>query len=107
MKKLLDVISEYVALAFRALELDEQYAQVVWSARPDLCEFQCNGSGRSWAVPSFLSATITQPTGSAAPSEKLPPLTFLNRKRMYFASSASLPLNFPESVLNSVAFSIS
>ncbi|MBQ6442769.1 MAG: arginine--tRNA ligase [Lachnospiraceae bacterium] len=44
MKKLLDVISEYVALAFRALELDEQYAQVVWSARPDLCEFQCNGS---------------------------------------------------------------
>ncbi len=44
MKKLLDVISEYVALAFRALELDEQYAQVVWSARPDLCEFQCNGA---------------------------------------------------------------
>ncbi len=44
MKKLLDVISEYVAQAFRALELDEKYAQVVWSARPDLCEFQCNGA---------------------------------------------------------------
>ena len=44
MKKLLDVISEYVAQAFRALELEERYAQVVWSARPDLCEFQCNGA---------------------------------------------------------------
>lgn len=44
MKKLLDVISEYVAQAFRALELDTHYAQVVWSARPDLCEFQCNGA---------------------------------------------------------------
>lgn len=44
MKKLLTVISEYTAQAFRAFGYDEKYAAVTISNRPDLCEFQCNGA---------------------------------------------------------------
>ena len=44
MKKFLDVITEYVALAFTAFGYDAKYARVTVSNRPDLCEYQCNGA---------------------------------------------------------------
>ncbi len=44
MKKLLDVLSDYVAQAFDACGYDTKYARITKSNRPDLCEFQCNGA---------------------------------------------------------------
>ncbi len=44
MKKMLDVIGDYVAIAFDACGYDRKYAKVTVSNRPDLCEYQCNGA---------------------------------------------------------------
>lgn len=44
MKKLLDLITEEMSGAFTAAGLDEKYAGVTLSNRPDLCEYQCNGA---------------------------------------------------------------
>ncbi len=44
MKKLLDLISEEVTVAFTAAGYDASYGNVTLSNRPDLCEFQCNGA---------------------------------------------------------------
>lgn len=44
MKKILDVISDIMAEAFRGCGYDEKYARVTISNRPDLCEYQCNGA---------------------------------------------------------------
>ena len=44
MKKLLDQITEEVMKAFAASGYEEEYGKVTLSNRPDLCEYQCNGS---------------------------------------------------------------
>ena len=44
MKKILDVISDKVKLAFKECGYDEKYGFVTISNRPDLCQFQCNGA---------------------------------------------------------------
>ncbi len=44
MKKILDLISEEVRLAFEAAGYDRELGKVTLSNRPDLCEYQCNGA---------------------------------------------------------------
>ena len=45
MKKILDLMEEKLKAAFAACGLEEErFAKVVLSNRPDLCEYQCNGS---------------------------------------------------------------
>lgn len=44
MKRLLDILSAEIELAFDRLSLDKKYARAAVSNRPDLCEFQCNGA---------------------------------------------------------------
>ena len=44
MKKILDLLSEEFEKAFDELGYDKKYAKVSVSNRPDLCEYQCNGS---------------------------------------------------------------
>ena len=44
MTKLVDLISAEVSAAFAAAGFDAAYGKVTVSNRPDLCEFQCNGS---------------------------------------------------------------
>ena len=44
MKKLLDIMTEQFAKAFEDAGYDKKYAKVSVSNRPDLCEYQCNGS---------------------------------------------------------------
>lgn len=44
MKKILEIITEEIAAAFKASGYDEKYAKVTLSNRPDLCEYQCNGA---------------------------------------------------------------
>lgn len=44
MDKLVDLISQEVATAFESAGFDAAYGKVTVSNRPDLCEFQCNGS---------------------------------------------------------------
>lgn len=44
MKKILDVISEDVQLAFEKAGFDRDLGTVVVSDRPDLCQYQCNGA---------------------------------------------------------------
>ncbi len=44
MKKLLDQITEAVVQAFEACGYEGEYGKVTLSNRPDLCEYQCNGS---------------------------------------------------------------
>ena len=44
MKKLLEQITEEVQKAFAASGYEEEYGKVTLSNRPDLCEYQCNGS---------------------------------------------------------------
>ncbi|MBR5356302.1 MAG: arginine--tRNA ligase, partial [Lachnospiraceae bacterium] len=44
MKKLLELISEEVSLAFEKSGYDKSAGKVNVSNRPDLCEYQCNGA---------------------------------------------------------------
>lgn len=44
MKKLLDLISEEMSIAFEKAGYDKKLGKVNLSNRPDLCEFQCNGA---------------------------------------------------------------
>ena len=44
MKKILDLMEGQLKAAFSACGYDETFAKVVLSNRPDLCEYQCNGS---------------------------------------------------------------
>jgi arginyl-tRNA synthetase len=44
MEKLIDLISEQVSAAFQAAGYEASYGRVSVSGRPDLCEYQCNGS---------------------------------------------------------------
>ena len=44
MQKIVQLMSEELAEAFEKAGYDRQYARVVVSNRPDLCEFQCNGA---------------------------------------------------------------
>lgn len=44
MKKLADLLSSELELAFEKAGYDKKYARVTLSNRPDLCEYQCNGA---------------------------------------------------------------
>lgn len=44
MKKLLDIVTEEVSMAFEKAGYDKELGKVGVSNRPDLCEFQCNGA---------------------------------------------------------------
>ncbi len=44
MKKLIDLLTTELEIAFEKAGYDKQYARVTLSNRPDLCEFQCNGA---------------------------------------------------------------
>lgn len=44
MEKLIDLISQQVSTAFENAGFDASYGRVSISGRPDLCEYQCNGS---------------------------------------------------------------
>ncbi|MBQ5734229.1 MAG: arginine--tRNA ligase, partial [Lachnospiraceae bacterium] len=44
MEKILDLISKEITDAFIACGYDAKYGKVTISNRPDLCEYQCNGS---------------------------------------------------------------
>ena len=44
MEKLIDLISGQVSAAFEAAGYDPALGRVTVSARPDLCEYQCNGA---------------------------------------------------------------
>ncbi len=50
MEKLIDLISQQVSAAFADAGYDASYGQVSVSGRPDLCEYQCNGSLRATKV---------------------------------------------------------
>ncbi len=50
MDKLIDLISRQVSAAFAEAGYDPAYGQVSVSGRPDLCEYQCNGSLRAAKV---------------------------------------------------------
>ena len=42
MKELLELITDEMKSAFSAAGIDDKYARVTLSNRPDLCEYQCN-----------------------------------------------------------------
>ena len=44
MKKLIDLLTTELEIAFEKAGYDKQYARVTLSNRPDLCEYQCNGA---------------------------------------------------------------
>lgn len=44
MKKLVDILTYELEVAFEKAGYDKQYAKVTLSNRPDLCEYQCNGA---------------------------------------------------------------
>ena len=44
MKKIIDYIAEELSEAFEKAGYDRTYGKVTLSNRPDLCEYQCNGS---------------------------------------------------------------
>ena len=44
MKKILDLMEQKLKAAFTACGYEDQFAKVVLSNRPDLCEYQCNGA---------------------------------------------------------------
>ena len=44
MKELLELITDEMKSAFSAAGIDDKYARVTLSNRPDLCEYQCNGA---------------------------------------------------------------
>ena len=44
MKKILEILTDEFANAFKASGYDEKYSKVSISNRPDLCEYQCNGA---------------------------------------------------------------
>lgn len=44
MKKLVDLLTNELEIAFEKAGYDKQYAKVTLSNRPDLCEYQCNGA---------------------------------------------------------------
>ncbi len=44
MRSITSLLTELFAKAFCAQNLDPRYGQVVESARPDLCQYQCNGA---------------------------------------------------------------
>ena len=44
MKKILDLLSDEIRKAFLNAGIDEKYAKVSVSNRPDLCQYQCNGA---------------------------------------------------------------
>ena len=44
MKKVIDLISQELRKAYAAAGYDEDYGKVTVSNRPDLCQYQCNGS---------------------------------------------------------------
>ena len=44
MKRLVDLLTAELELAFEKAGYDKQYARVTLSNRPDLCEYQCNGA---------------------------------------------------------------
>ena len=44
MEKLLDLLSAEVGAAFEKAGYDKELGKVAVSNRPDLCEYQCNGS---------------------------------------------------------------
>ena len=44
MKKIIDLISEELSVAFEKAGYDKALAKVTLSNRPDLCEYQCNGA---------------------------------------------------------------
>ena len=44
MKKILDLITDEVTIAFTDCGYDAKYGKVTLSNRPDLCEYQCNGA---------------------------------------------------------------
>ena len=44
MKRLVDLLTNELELAFEKAGYDKQYAKVTLSNRPDLCEYQCNGA---------------------------------------------------------------
>ena len=44
MKKLIDMIEEEIQEGFEKAGYERQYAKVMLSSRPDLCEYQCNGA---------------------------------------------------------------
>ena len=44
MKRLVDLLTNELEIAFEKAGYDKQYAKVTLSNRPDLCEYQCNGA---------------------------------------------------------------
>lgn len=44
MKEIIEQIKDEVREGFKKAGLDEKYAMVTLSNRPDLCEYQCNGA---------------------------------------------------------------
>ena len=44
MKRIADLLTSELELAFEKAGYDKQYAKVTLSNRPDLCEYQCNGA---------------------------------------------------------------
>lgn len=44
MKKIIELLNEELQAAFTACGYDEKYGRAVVSNRPDLCQYQCNGS---------------------------------------------------------------
>lgn len=44
MKKMIDLITDEIGVAFEKAGYENSYAKVTLSNRPDLCEYQCNGA---------------------------------------------------------------
>ena len=44
MKRLVDLLTAELEVAFEKAGYDKQFARVTLSNRPDLCEYQCNGA---------------------------------------------------------------
>ena len=64
MKKIIEKITEEMEKAFEKAGYDPSYARVTVSNRPDLCEYQCNGSccwGRRFGHPRKAALLIKFP----------------------------------------------
>ena len=72
MKKLIDLLTTELEIAFEKAGYDKQYARVTLSNRPDLCEFQCNGAMAAVKVYRKAPIMIANDVVAMYNSERLP-----------------------------------
>ena len=69
MEKLIDLISQQVSKAFEAAGFAPELGWVSVSARPDLCEYQCNGAMAGAKTLTRIELAPPPPEGGALSTE--------------------------------------